>query len=157
MLSLVAVLCSGIVAVPVSWAVLRQAEAERGEATPEAAVNVYVLRMSSGEELGPSRVLVDERHEELLRQWRRYRGEMERANIPSKLETVGPIDVEDLGDDRAKVTAHVHAIWWGGQMSLSGAAHPWRFQTRQDAGGWRVWAAELPPWCGVHVRVEACG
>ncbi|MBQ0906809.1 hypothetical protein [Micromonospora sp. U21] len=124
MLSVVAVLCSGIVAVPVSWAVLGQAEAERGEATPDAAVNVYVLRMSSGEELGLSRVLVDERHEELLRQWRRYRGEMERANVPSKLEVVGRIDVEDQGDSRARVTAHVRAIWWNGPTSLSGTDHP---------------------------------
>ncbi|WP_346121869.1 hypothetical protein [Micromonospora coerulea] len=112
--------------------------------------------MSSGEELGLSRVLVDERHEELLRQWRRYRGEMERASVPSKLETVGPIDVEDQGDSRATVTAHIRAIWWNGPTSLSGTAHPWRFETRRDAGGWRVWAADLPPWCGGHVRADAC-
>ncbi|WP_165440092.1 hypothetical protein [Micromonospora kangleipakensis] len=49
-------LCTGIVAVPVSWAVLKQAEANRGEATPDAAVSVYVLQMSSGEEIGLSRV-----------------------------------------------------------------------------------------------------
>ena len=66
-------LCTGIVAVPVSWAVLRQAEAERGEATPDAAANVYVLQMSSGEELGLSRVLVAARHDQLLGQWRKYR------------------------------------------------------------------------------------
>ncbi|PWU45049.1 hypothetical protein DLJ46_22865 [Micromonospora globispora] len=156
MLSLVAVLGMGIVAVPVSWAVLRQAEAERGEATPDAAVNVYVLKMSSGEELGLSRVLAPSRHDELLRQWRQYRGEMERAKVPSKLETVGPIDVEDQGDDRAKVTMNVHPIWWNGQTSLSGTEHAWRFETRRDAGGWRVWAADLPSWCGVHVRADAC-
>ncbi|WP_091346542.1 hypothetical protein [Micromonospora rhizosphaerae] len=93
-------------AVPVSWAVLRQAEAERGEATPDAAVNVYVLKMSSGEELGLSRVLVAGRHDELLRQWRQSRGEMERARAPSKLETVGPIG----GDERGRTlrnSAHV--------------------------------------------------
>ncbi|RZU72012.1 hypothetical protein EV384_0351 [Micromonospora kangleipakensis] len=149
-------LCTGIVAVPVSWAVLRQAEAERGEATPDAAVNVYVLQMRSGEEIGLSRVLVAGRHDELLRQWRQYRGEMERGNLPSKLETVGPIEVEDQDDDRATVTVQVHAIWWNEQANLSGEAHPWRFETRRDAGGWRVWAAELPPWCGVHVRADAC-
>ncbi|WP_319464047.1 hypothetical protein [Micromonospora sp. RTP1Z1] len=88
--------------------------------------------MSSGEELGLSRVLVDERHDELLRQWRRYRGEMERANVPSKLETVGPIDVEAQGDSRATVTAHVRAIWWNGPTSLSGTEHPWRFEMRRD-------------------------
>ncbi|MCM0675158.1 hypothetical protein NCC78_10715 [Micromonospora phytophila] len=139
-----------------SWAVLRQAEAERGEATPDAAVTVYVLKMSSGEEVGLSRVLAGKRHDELLRQWRRYRGEMERGNVPSKLETVGPIDVEDQGDDRATVTAQVHGIWWNDRINLSGTAHRWRFETRRDAGGWRVWAAGLPAWCGVHVRADAC-
>ena len=148
---------AGIVAVPVSWAVLRQAEAERGEATPDAAVNVYVLQMSSGEEIGLSRILAAKRHDELLRQWRQYRGEMERANVPSKLETVGPIDVEDQDDDdRATVIAQVRPTWWNEQTNLSGTAHPWRFETRRDAGGWRVWAADLPPWCGVHVRPDAC-
>ncbi|WP_165439893.1 hypothetical protein [Micromonospora kangleipakensis] len=145
MLSLVAVLCTGIVAVPVSWAVLRQAQAERGEATPDAAVSLYVLQMSSGEEIGLSRVLAGRRHDELLRQWRQYRGEMERGNVPSKLETVGLIDVEDQGDDRATVTAQVHAVWWNELTNLSGAAHAWRFETRRDAGGWRVWAVDLPP------------
>ena len=81
---------------------------------------------------------------------------MERGNVPSNLETVGPIDVEDQGDDRATVTAQVQAIWWSEQTNLSGTAHPWRFETRRDAGGWRVWVAELPPWCGVHVRADVC-
>ncbi|MFE2613337.1 hypothetical protein ACFXA2_06965 [Micromonospora chalcea] len=143
-------------AVPVSWAVRKQAEADRGEATPEAAVNVYVLQMSSGERIGLSRVLAGRRHDELLLQWREYRGEMERGNVPSKLEVVGPIDVEDQADNRATVTAQVHAVWWNEQVSLSGTAHPWRFETRRYAGGWRVWAADLPPWCGVHVRADAC-
>ncbi|MBM0229330.1 MULTISPECIES: hypothetical protein [Micromonospora] len=119
-------------------------------------MNVYALQMSSGEQIGLSRVLTGKRHDELLRQWREYRGEMERGNVPSKLEVVGPIDVEDQADDRATVTAQVHAVWWNEQVNLSGTAHPWRFETRRDAGGWRVWAAELPPWCGVHVRADAC-
>lgn len=155
-LSLVAVLCTGIVAVPVSWAARKQVEADRGEATPEAAVNVYVLQMSSGEEIGLSRVLAGKRHDELLRQWRQYRGEMERGNVPSRLGTRGPFDVEHQGDDRAAVTIHVHAIWWQERVNLDGEAHPWRFETWRDAGGWRVWAADLPPWCGVHVRADTC-
>ncbi|MGY0003273.1 hypothetical protein [Micromonospora sp. I033] len=69
---------------------------------------------------------------------------------------VGPIGVEDQADDRATVTAQVHAVWWNEQVNLSGTAHPWRFETRRDAGGWRVWAAELPAWCGVHVRADTC-
>ncbi|MFG2108654.1 hypothetical protein [Micromonospora chersina] len=110
----------------------------------------------SGERIGLSRVLAGGRHDELLRQWREYRGEMERGNVPSKLDVVGAIDVEDQGDDRAGVTTQVHAVWWNEQVNLGGDAHPWRFETRRDAGGWRVWAADLPPWCGVHVRADVC-
>ncbi|MFJ5668191.1 hypothetical protein ACIQAR_21090 [Micromonospora chalcea] len=112
--------------------------------------------MSSGEEIGLSHVLAGKRHDELLRQWRQYRSEMARGNVPSKLETVGRIDVEDQGDDRAAVTAQVSPTWWNEQINFSGEAHPWRFETRRDAGGWRVWAADLPPWCGVHVRADRC-
>ncbi|SCF28289.1 hypothetical protein GA0074696_4062 [Micromonospora purpureochromogenes] len=104
-------------------------------------MSVYVLQMSSGEEIGLSRVLAPRRHDELLRQWRQYRGEMERGKAPAKLETVGPIDVEDQDDDGATVTVQVH--WWNEH-------------TNRDAGGWRVWAAHLPAWCGVHVRADAC-
>ncbi|MGS2619662.1 hypothetical protein ACVCAH_35040 [Micromonospora sp. LZ34] len=75
----------------------------------------------------------------------------------AELATVGRIHVEDQGDDRASVTVHVRAIGWSGQMSLSGTAHPWRLEARRDAGGWRVWAANLPAWCGVHVRPDRCG
>ncbi|MBQ0895537.1 hypothetical protein KBX37_20950 [Micromonospora sp. U56] len=101
-------------------------------------------------------MLAGPRHDELLRQWREYRGEMERGTVPSKLEVVGAIDVEDQVDDRATVTAQAHAVWWNEQGNLSGTAHPWRFETRRDAGGWRVWAADLPSWCGVHVRPHTC-
>ncbi|WBB65747.1 hypothetical protein [Micromonospora sp. WMMD812] len=112
--------------------------------------------MSSGEELGLSRVLVDGRRDELLRQWRRYRGELERARVPSKLEMVGPFDVEDQGDNRVKVTAHVRPIWWGSPTSMAGTEHAWRFETRRSASGWRVWEADLPTWCGVQVRADSC-
>ncbi|MFR9774868.1 hypothetical protein ACL02O_02280 [Micromonospora sp. MS34] len=142
--------------VPLSWAVRKQAEADRGEATPDAAVSVYLLQMSSGEEIGLPRVLAAKRHDELLRQWRQYRSEMKRGNVPSKLQTVRPIDVEGQGNYRATVTAQVSPTWWKEQINFSGTAHPWRFETRRDAGGWRVWAADLPPWCGVHVRPDTC-
>ncbi|MFG3690584.1 hypothetical protein [Micromonospora sp. NPDC047740] len=61
-----------------SWAVRKQVEAERGEATPEAAATVWLLKPSAGEELGLSRVLAEPRHDELRQQWRDYRDEMTR-------------------------------------------------------------------------------
>ena len=118
-----------------SWAIRKQAEADHGEATPDAAVNVYVLKMSSGERLGLSRVLAPSRRDELLQQWRQYRGEMERANVPSKLETVGPIDVEDQGHDRATVTAQVRPTWWHEQTNLSGRRRAGERGVRSAQGG----------------------
>lgn len=44
-----------------SWAVRKQAEAERGEASPESAALVWVLQLSAGEELRLSRVLAKPR------------------------------------------------------------------------------------------------
>lgn len=156
-MALVAVVCAGLVAVPASWAVRKQLDAERGEATPEAAATVWLLKLSAGDELGVSRVLVRSRHDELRQQWSRYRAEMNRSNRPpSKLEAVGPSVIEHQGDDRATVVEQVRAVWWDDGKILSGTEHPWRWELRKDAGGWRVWSVELPSWCGVHVRADVC-
>ncbi|MGN9803451.1 hypothetical protein [Micromonospora sp. L32] len=157
LMALVAILCAGLVAIPASWAMRKQLEAERGEASPEAAVAVWRLQLSAGEELGVSRVLAEERHDELLAQWRDYRAQMTRSgNPPSKIEAVGPSVVERQGDDRASVVEQIRAVWWQGPTSLAGTEHPWRWEVRKDGGGWRVWSADLPAWCGVHVRAELC-
>ncbi|MFG2169434.1 hypothetical protein [Micromonospora chersina] len=157
LLVLVTIVCAGLVAVPVSWAKRKQLEAERGEATPEAAVTVWFVKLSAGDELGVSRVLAKRRHDELRQQWRDYRAEMTSAGRPpSKLEAVGPMAVEHQGDDRATVVEQVRAVWWDGPHLLAGEDHPWRWELRKDGRGWGVWSVELPPWCGVHVRAELC-
>ncbi|MFE2615609.1 hypothetical protein ACFXA2_18555 [Micromonospora chalcea] len=147
----------GLVAVPASLAVRKQLEAERGEATPEAAATLWLLKLSAGDELGLSRVLAGPRHDELRRQWRDYRAEItSTARPPSKLESVGPMTIEHQGNGRATVVQQVRAVWWDGPQILAGVDHPWRWQLRKDDGGWRVWSVELPRWCGTHVRVEVC-
>ncbi|MFE9204684.1 hypothetical protein [Micromonospora sp. NPDC007230] len=143
---------------PASWAVRKQLEAERGEATPEAAATVWLLKLSADEEIGLSRVLAAPRHDELRQQWSDYRDEMNGSRRPpSKLESVGPSVIEHQGDDRATVAEQVRAVWWDGPNILAGSDHQWRWELRRDDGGWRVWSVELPPWCGGHVRVDVCG
>ncbi|WBC12792.1 hypothetical protein O7600_16540 [Micromonospora sp. WMMA1998] len=157
LLALVVISCAGLVAVPASWAVRKQLQAERGEATPEAAARVWLLKLSAGEEVGLSRVLAGARHDELRQQWRDYRAEMTgTGREPSKLESVGPSAIEHQGADRASVTDQVRAVWWNDAQILAGTAHPWRWELRKDRGGWRVWSVELPAWCGVHVRANLC-
>ncbi|OZV80186.1 hypothetical protein CA850_15945 [Micromonospora echinospora] len=72
------------------------------------------------------------------------------------METVGRLAVDERAEDRALVVAQVRRVWWDGPNAMAGTAHPWRWETRRDAGEWRVWSAELPPWCGTHVRAELC-
>ncbi|MEH1056158.1 hypothetical protein V6U89_13200 [Micromonospora sp. CPCC 206171] len=157
LLALVVVACAGVVAVPASWAVRKQAEAERGEPAPEAAATVWLMKLSAGEEDGLSRVLAKSRHDELLDQFVRYRDDIAGSGRPvSKLEAVGSSVIEHQGDDRATVEEQVRGVWWGDGTNLAGTPHMWQWQLRKDRGGWRVWSVDLPPWCGVHIRAELC-
>lgn len=154
------VLC---VAVPVGavvvWVVRVTVEASSGEGSPDAAVTVYLLALSGGDDSGVRRVLAEDRRDELAEQWRAMRRDMTRTDQPvSKLE-FGSLGVEGQGDDAARVTAGVRGIWWGvdgSGVSIQGMEHPWGFDTRRDSGGWRVLRVDAHPWCGGHVRVDAC-
>ncbi|MGY3517184.1 hypothetical protein ACVMYR_12830 [Micromonospora sp. PTRAS2] len=110
-------MCASLLTTAAVVAGRMQSDAERGEASPESAVTVWLLQLSAGERIGLSRVLADERHDELLTQWQEYRAAMESTRRPPS----------KVGTER-----------------------------RRDAGGWRVWSAELPPWCGTHVRAGLC-
>jgi hypothetical protein len=156
LLGVVVLVCAGAVAVPATWAVRRQVEAERGEAAPEAAANVWVLQASAGEEIGLSRVLSRRRRDELLAQWRAMRADMSRGRPPSKMATTGLPEITHQGDNRAVVVWQVQGIWWNGPLSMASAAHPWRFEVHRERGGWRIWSVDLPAWCGVYVRANAC-
>lgn len=157
LLALLTIACAGVVAVPASWAVWKQAEADRGEPTPEAAAAVWRLKLSAGDESGVSRVLAKSRHDELLEQFVRYREDMTGAARPvSKLEAVGASVIAYQGDDRATVEEQIRGVWWGEGTNLAGTTHQWRWELRKEFGGWRVWSVDLPPWCGVHIRAELC-
>ncbi len=135
-------------------------EAGKGQPSATAAVNVFILALSSGEELGLRAALAEDRREQLLERWRQLRAELDRTDPPpSKLE-LGSLTVEDQGADTARVVAQVQGIWWrrgaGSATSINGETHPWRFETRRDDDGWRVWSVEPYAWCGGHVRADAC-
>lgn len=157
--ALAAILC--VSAVPVAWFVRETRAAGQGEASPSGAVTVYLLALSAGDKLGMGGALAPERRDELLAQWLAYRAEMDHErSVPSKLGFGVPVE-ESLAAGRVTVTTDVYGIWFlpdapVGSSILNGERHPWRFETRLDQGGWRVWSADLPAWCGVHVRPDTC-
>ena len=156
----VLVVCVGApVASVIVWFGRGTLAAAQGQPSPSAAVNVFMLAVSNGEEIGLRSALAEEHRDELVDRWRRIRADVARTDPPpSKVETAA-INVDAHSDEVAHVVADVQAIWWprdGSGLSMHGDARPWRFETRRDRGGWRVWSIDAPPWCGGHVRADAC-
>ncbi|MDI5937933.1 MULTISPECIES: hypothetical protein [unclassified Micromonospora] len=146
---------AGPAAAGAGWVATKTVEADRGQPTPDAAANVFMLAVSSGEELGLRAALAPSRRDELVDEWRRIRGDITRTSPQPSKVSAGVFVVDDQGDDRAQVVTEVQAVWWG-TVSMAGTPHAWRFETRRDGGGWRVWSVDPHPWCGGHVRAEAC-
>ncbi|MEV0734236.1 hypothetical protein [Polymorphospora sp. NPDC050346] len=142
-------------AISIGWIAAIQRTQDAGEVTPAGAANVYLLHLSGDDEIGLWRVLDSTRRDELLGQWRTYRHDMSRTDpAPAKLEF--SIDVEDQGDGRATVIATVQPVWWMEALSRKGSSHVWRFEVQASRSGWRVLSVDPHPWCGGHVRAEAC-
>lgn len=155
LVALGAIAITTVVVVTASWAFRRVVAPDQGAETPEAAVTLWVLKLNASDVIGLSPVLAPDRRDELLDQWHDYRREMDRRP-PSKLEG-GELTTNERGDGHVLVVNQVHGIWWlEGGMSLTGEDEPWTFDVRRDSTGWRIWSADLPPWCGEHVRADAC-
>ncbi|MEV4716656.1 hypothetical protein AB0J94_05595 [Micromonospora noduli] len=159
-LAVVLALCAGApVAVAGTWAAVKTYQAGKGEPTPVAAVDVFMLAMSSGDELGIGGALAPQRYDELLDEWRSIRRDIERTEPAVSKVAAEDFEVDNQDDDRAQVVTQVHGVWFptdGSGLFIHGTPHPWRFQVRRDAGGWRVWSVDAYPWCGGHVRADAC-
>lgn len=57
----------------------------------------------------------------------------------------------------AQVAVPLRAVWWQERgMSMQGSEHPWVFMVRAENDGWRIAEVRPHPWCGGHVRVDAC-
>ncbi|MFF5071611.1 hypothetical protein ACFY2R_10495 [Micromonospora olivasterospora] len=152
-------LCTGApAAAGVGWTTARTYEADQGQPSPDSAANVFMLAVSTGEEIGLRSALAPQRRDELLNEWRGIRRDITRTDPqPSKVST-GVFVVEHQDDDRAQVVTDVQAVRWGEGFSgsITGTPRPWRFEVHRDGGGWRVWAVDPHPWCGGHVRASAC-
>lgn len=153
--------CGGaVVGVPVAWVFRETVSAGRGEKSPDAAANAYLLALGYGQEEGLLPLLDNEHQGELLKQWRAYRAEMSATDpAPARLD-FGGLDVAPVVDGRAEVRADVSATWWttgdGGRTSMYRSdAYPWRIETRED-DGWRVSKVQTPAWCGGYVPASKC-
>jgi hypothetical protein len=155
----VLVCCGGtVIGVPVAWALRLTIEASKGEKTPDAAVNVYLLALGYNNEDGLLPVLDNRSQDSLLSQWRAYRDAMQGTDPkPSRLD-FGSLDVTSIRAGRAEVTTGIAATWWGTDgraESYRSQEHAWVFETRED-NGWQVSAVRAYPWCGGYVRVDVC-
>jgi hypothetical protein len=147
--------------VPAVWFVRATVDAGRGEASPAAAANAYLLALGYSEQEGLLPLLDDGAEDELLRQWADLRTAMaatESWGAPSRLN-VGDLDEGPIVDGQATVTAGVSATWWGRGgtpgTSVESETLPWRIVTRDD-DGWRVVKVDAPPWCGPGGYVVRC-
>lgn len=75
--------------------------------------------------------------------------------LPNKLES-GPLQVDHVRGGVVLVVTEVYAVWWHDKLSQSSSQHPWRFEVREDRGGWRVWTVTAPAWCGDYIRPDRC-
>jgi hypothetical protein len=155
-------LCCGggvVLGGPLVWILGETVKASRGAASPVAAVDIYLGALSYGNDDGLLPVLDDSRGDMLVTQWDDYRAQMRRGgSAPSKLEY--SFDGRpDTDADQAVVQAEVHPVWFGTNghaLSSAGAAHAWRFVTRED-NGWQIESVTPYPWCGGYIQADACG
>lgn len=150
-------LCSGL-AVAVPLALFLDYTDAQGDApaTAEEAADVYLGRLDQDEKIGLSRVLAVDERGDLLRQWQELRDRIEHTNPPPDKLAWSTFDVRGQGDE-ADVVVPVRAQWRQDRgITMVGAEHPWCFRVHREDGGWRITAVEPFPWCGGHVRQDAC-
>lgn len=151
--------CGGIVAAPLGWIVKETAAAGRGAATPTAAADEYLMALGYGQEEGLLPLLDDEDQDELLKQWRTYRAQMEGTDPPPARLDFDALEVGPIKDGRAEVSTDVSATWWNTEGERTSfyrsQQHRWVIETHDD-GGWRVSAVHAPAWCGGYVLAAKC-
>lgn len=156
-LLMVGFLCSGLAAVPVVAFLDYTDRLGDAPATATEAADIYLNQLVSREEIGLTRALSKSQRDELLDQWHSLIADMQRTDPPPDKLTWSRSDVEDQGDDVARVTVPVSAVWWQERgMSMVGTEQPWVFVIRAEDGGWRLVEVRPFPWCGGHVRADAC-
>ncbi|MFI7509598.1 hypothetical protein ACIBSS_22530 [Micromonospora aurantiaca] len=155
----VAAVLATCVAVPIGWAAVKTVEADRGEATPVAAANAYLLAVfdGSGDELGIRRCLCDNRQSELLAEARALRAEVAKVKTDIKVDSVDWKSLDSDGVVSALISFRFTLIdpTTGSVTFIKGSQHEWRFQATKERGidsGWKVCRLDAPPLCGTHLR-----
>jgi hypothetical protein len=152
--------CGGgtAIGIPIMWAIGLTADASKGAANPEAAVNIYLIALGYRNDDGLLPVLDDDQDDALMRQWNAYLAETRRGGTqPSKLD----FDFRgqrQLDARHVEVIAGVSPVWWntsGGATAMQGQRQDWRFRTHEDHG-WQIDKVTPFPWCGGYITPEAC-
>jgi hypothetical protein len=154
-----ATILAACLAVPVGWAAVKTVEADRGEATPVAAANAYLLAVFDGsdDELGIRRCLCGSRQSELLTEARALRAELAKVKTDAKVESADWKSLESDGAVSALISFRFTLIDpnTGSVTFMKGSQHEWRFQATKERGvdgGWKVCRVYAPPLCGNHIR-----
>ena len=155
---MVGFLCCGLATVPVVAFLDYTDRQGDPPATAVLAVDIYLNQLLLREQIGLSHALISGERDDLIEQWESLVADMKRTDPPPSTLAWGPnFDVEDQGDEVVQVTVPVAAVWWQERgMSMHGTEHPWVFVARADDGGWRIAEVRPHPWCGGHVRADAC-
>ncbi|MFE0530625.1 hypothetical protein ACFW0V_23815 [Micromonospora parva] len=153
-----ALLATGCLAVPAGWAVVKTAQAGKGEADPIAAANAYLLAAFAeyGDGFGVERCLCDSRRDDLLEETSRMRGVIKATGRSIKVESSDWKRVDSEGTVSATIKLRFSEVATDGRpIFVVGAGHEWRFKTKQERGidgGWKVCRIDAPPLCGTHIR-----
>jgi hypothetical protein len=155
---MVGFLCCGLAVVPVAAFLDHTDKQGDPPETAVLAVDVYLNQLLSGEEIGLTRALLSDERDHLVEQWESLIADMQRTDPPpSKLNWGPSFDTQDQGDEVIQVTVPVGAVWWQDRgMTMKGTSHPWVFVVKAEDGGWRIAEVRPHPWCGGHVRADAC-
>ncbi|MGC4767236.1 hypothetical protein ACLQ20_30750 [Micromonospora sp. DT46] len=148
-----AIACIGA---PVRQAVTRAIEAGRGEKTPAAAAEAYLLAVFQPDENPDiNRCLCGENQDELFRQARDLRKQVEsQVTFDVRVETTN-WQTDPDGTVSAMVDLRFTEVDSTGNVTFTGATHRWRFHTTEEkglGGGWKVCRVDAPPLCGTYLR-----
>ncbi|RLK24641.1 hypothetical protein DER29_2558 [Micromonospora sp. M71_S20] len=149
-----AVACIGA---PVRQAVTRAIEAGRGEKTPAAAAEAYLLAVFQPDDNPDiNRCLCGDNRDELFRQVRDLRKQVEsRVTFGVRIETTNWQTDDSDGTVSAMVDLRFTEVDPSGSVTFTGATHRWRFHTTEEggiSGGWKVCRVDAPPLCGTYLR-----
>ncbi|MBL6277513.1 hypothetical protein JMF97_15240 [Micromonospora fiedleri] len=137
---------------------MKTVEAGRGEATPVAAADAYLLAVfASTDGFGVDRCVCDDRRSELLADADLMRRQVAATGRDFKVQGTDWKAIAGGGTVSAQVKFIVTDVdaATGRVLFVHGTAHEWVFHTKRERGidgGWKVCRIDAPPLCGTHIR-----